>query len=308
MHGRPDEIYVDNGADFHSEAVERGCALWGMKINYRPPGRPHYGGIVERAFRTAMESLRTLPGATGRSIKDRGERQPHKTAALTLGELEEHFTRFFSQEYHRREHSGIGMSPFRKWMTGIFGDDGSSGCGLPIPVDDPGRLLLDFLPLARRRVTRSGIAWDRINYMDDILKPYIGRDYKEPFIVRRDPRDISRIWLLSPDDGKYHPIRTRSLTTPCISLWDLHEARKIMKVKGTNDFDEAQIFLAIEELQKHSQESTKKTSVAKRARMAKERRNRNSRIAPPVQTTPIDQDDTIITDDFNDLNIFDIED
>lgn len=48
MSGKPKSIYVDNGKEFHSEALRRGCEVHGIKINYRPVRTPHYGGIVER--------------------------------------------------------------------------------------------------------------------------------------------------------------------------------------------------------------------------------------------------------------------
>ena len=34
------------------------------RADYRPPGRPHYGGIVERVIGTAMRRVHELPGTT----------------------------------------------------------------------------------------------------------------------------------------------------------------------------------------------------------------------------------------------------
>lgn len=52
--GKPDGIYVDNAQEFHSEALQRGCDLHGIKIEFRPKGQPHFGGIVERVIGTMM--------------------------------------------------------------------------------------------------------------------------------------------------------------------------------------------------------------------------------------------------------------
>lgn len=309
MHGRPDEIYVDNGADFHSEAVERGCAAWGMKIRYRPPGQPHYGGIVERFFRTAMNSLRTLPGSTGRSIKDRGQRNPSHNAELTLFELEQFLARFFANEYHRSVHSTLGMSPLRKWNEGIFGTRDAPGCGPPMPINDPQRLLLDFLPLVRRKITRTGISWDRINYMDDVIKSYLKSGSSETFVVKRDPRDLSCIWLLSPEDQKYHQIRTRDLTSPSISLWELHEARKALSAAGRKDVDEIQIFRAVEEARGSVATATRKTSIAKKVRLAHQRRSQNA--TSQVPTLPVEKStlrEESLSDEFSELDVYEIED
>ncbi len=48
MSGKPRELHVDNAAEFKSEALRRGCGQHGIRLRYRPPGQPHFGGIVER--------------------------------------------------------------------------------------------------------------------------------------------------------------------------------------------------------------------------------------------------------------------
>jgi putative transposase len=48
MSGKPAALYLDNAAEFKSEALRRGCEQHGVQVRWRPPGQPHYGGIVER--------------------------------------------------------------------------------------------------------------------------------------------------------------------------------------------------------------------------------------------------------------------
>lgn len=76
MNGMPKSLHLDNAAEFKSRALRTGCAQYGIELTYRPVGRPHFGGHVERLNRTLMERLRGLPGATGNSPKGRKERQP----------------------------------------------------------------------------------------------------------------------------------------------------------------------------------------------------------------------------------------
>lgn len=38
MHGKPKKIHVDNGPEFHSEALKRGCEQYGIERDYRPKG------------------------------------------------------------------------------------------------------------------------------------------------------------------------------------------------------------------------------------------------------------------------------
>ncbi|MGQ3970502.1 integrase catalytic domain-containing protein [Klebsiella pneumoniae] len=53
MSGKPLLLYPDNAAEFKSEALRRGCEQHGIRLDYRPLGQPHYGGIVERIIGTA---------------------------------------------------------------------------------------------------------------------------------------------------------------------------------------------------------------------------------------------------------------
>lgn len=65
MSGKPRQLYLDNAAEFKSEALRRGCEQHGIRLDYRPLGQPHYGGIVERIIGTAMQMIHDeLPGTT----------------------------------------------------------------------------------------------------------------------------------------------------------------------------------------------------------------------------------------------------
>lgn len=276
MHGRPDAIYVDNGSDFHSEAVKRGCDAWGMKIDFRPGGMPHFGGIVERMMRTAMSSVKTLPGATGASIAERGDRDPDRDAAMTLPELELMFATFFAGQYHRTPHRHHGLTPHTKWMQGIFGTKHDGGRGTPTPIQDPQRLLIDFLPLERRKLTQRGIRWGGVYYMDDILRRYLMDGKHETFLVRRDPRDVSSIWLLAPDDNRYYRLGTKDISRPSLSLWELEAGRRAIRSEGRADYDETALFAAVEAQRQIASAAASNKAQARRSRLAVERRARNA--------------------------------
>jgi putative transposase len=42
--GLPELVHLDNAPEFKSEALERGTEEYGIKLLYRPTGRPHFGG------------------------------------------------------------------------------------------------------------------------------------------------------------------------------------------------------------------------------------------------------------------------
>lgn len=84
--GKPGELHLDNAAEFKSEALRRGCEEHGIALRYRPPGRPHYGGIVERVIGTLMELVHELPGTTFSNPAQRGRYDADAKAALTVAE------------------------------------------------------------------------------------------------------------------------------------------------------------------------------------------------------------------------------
>ncbi len=93
MSGKPGQLYLDNAAEFKSEALRRGCEQHGIRLDYRPLGRPHYGGIVERIIGTAMQMIHDeLPGTTFSNHDQRGDYDSENKAALTLHELERWLT------------------------------------------------------------------------------------------------------------------------------------------------------------------------------------------------------------------------
>lgn len=288
MHGPLDETYTDNGADFRSEAVERGCETWGIKLSYRPPGATHWGGLIERAIGTVMRSIRTLPGATGSNINDRGDQDPSLSSAMTLKELEFAIATFITGVYHRRIHSAHGSTPLARWHSGIAQRVEALG---PLPeITEPERLVIDFLPLARRKLGRDGIRWGTIRYMDDVLRPLIANRDGQELLVRRDPRDVSKIYFLNPTDQRYYTIRARDLTFPNASLWEVEEARRRLLQQGRVGFDERDIHEAMEVIRETANRAvadTRRARGSKGARLRVERRAGASRHSlDPTPSSP----------------------
>lgn len=89
MSGKPRLLYLDNATEFKSEALYRGCKQHGLRLDYRPPGQPHYGGLVERITGTAMQMIHDdLPGMTFSNTGQRGDYNSEKMAVLTVHEPE----------------------------------------------------------------------------------------------------------------------------------------------------------------------------------------------------------------------------
>jgi putative transposase len=72
-----------------------------------------------------------------------------------------------------------------------------------------------------------------IHYYADALKPWIARRDRLPaFLIRRDPRDISRIKVLEPEDQHYLEIPYRTLSHPAVTLWEQRQALARLRQLG----------------------------------------------------------------------------
>ncbi|MFE7802537.1 transposase family protein [Nocardia sp. NPDC057440] len=112
MSGKPLELYVDNAAEFKSEALRRGCEQHGIRVGYRPPGAPHYGGVVERLVGTMMRLLHELPGTTFSNPRERGDYDSDAKAVLTLAELQQ-WMALAAACYHANRMTGWTGAPLR---------------------------------------------------------------------------------------------------------------------------------------------------------------------------------------------------
>lgn len=278
--GLPERIHVDNGKEFRSEAFSRGCAQYGIKLEYRPVKTPHYGGHIERLIGTMMGKVHLLPGTTFANVQEKGEKDPRRDAALTLAELEEWLTLQIVEVYHRTRHRGIGEPPLSRWERGIVGNRETPGRGLPPRVADPKRFFTDFLPAKARRVRRQGIVWDQIWYWSDALRPFVG---ERTALVRRDPRDLSRIYLLEADGTEYLEIPYANLTRPPISLWEQRRALALLKQDSAPFLDEIAIFRAVERMRRLEDEAVSRTRSARRNKAV--RPSVSSSVAP-AESTP----------------------
>ena len=59
--GLPETLHADNGSDFRSRAFVRACRDSGIKIIWRIPGEPHYGGHIERLIGTMRGPVHCCP-------------------------------------------------------------------------------------------------------------------------------------------------------------------------------------------------------------------------------------------------------
>lgn len=284
IHGKPKRLYVDNAREFHSEALRKGCEQHGIALTYRPVARPHFGGIVERVLGTLMDLVHQLPGTTFSNIRDRGTYDAEGMAALTLAELETWLALAIAGKYHQDIHATLLQSPLQRFETGLHEP--------PVPLRDPKAFLVDFLPLFRRRIQRRGFVLDHIAYFAPALRSWIAaRQTTPPFLIRRDPRDLSRIWVLEPGAQFYIEVPYLTMQHPAITLWEHRQAMARLKEQGRATYDEHAIFRTVTAMRGLAATARHQTKAARREQAR--RAGLPSAPAPHV-APPLAVDDTSV--------------
>lgn len=280
--GKPDSIHVDNGVEFHSESLKRGCDAHGIKIIFRPIRQPHYGGIIERVIGTFMKLIHSLPGTTFSNVAEKADYPSDKKAVLTLSELEYWLTIAITDYYHQKIHRGIKQPPIELYKSAILGDKNNPGIGYPVKLHNKQAFLIDFLPIEWRTLQREGFMLDHISYNSPALSPFIANRKKyQQFLIRRDPRDLSRIYVLEPHSHRYLQVPYRSLSRPTITLWEHQRAIDWLNEKGIRRMNEVLIFQAIERMREITKAASYKTKSARRQQAKLDQHLKNAELNKP---------------------------
>lgn len=279
IYGLMQKIHVDNAKEFKGHALTRGCNEYGIILEHRPRKQPNYGPHIERAFRTFMAKGHELPGTTFSNTLDKLDYDSEGRACMTLKELELWFTIFVVYVYHNEAHAGLnGVSPINYYSQCVHGTKDQPGVGLPEPIENEEKFRLDFTPYFQRTVQRHGAKIDGIHYYAPILRTRIAEDGDDgkgrKFIFVQDPRDISVVYFLDPDEEIYHPVPYFNSSHPAISVWELREVtRRIRETPGAR-VDEAAIFEGVRRMRAVESDAIEKTRLARNARASEKRKRR----------------------------------
>jgi putative transposase len=254
--GLPEIIHVDNGREFHSRAFERGCQQHGIRIEYRPPATPRFGGHIERLMGTLMGRIHALPGTTFSNVAARGAYDSEAQAVLTFREFERILTLEVLGPYHNEIHAALGRTPASAWA------DGESHATLR-DAADAAALLRDFLPFEERIVRRDGIRLFNILYQDGALAHLVDHGAGK-LRVKYDPRDLSSVFVELPA-GEHVRVPYADLGRLPITLWEHREAMQRLRADGRRSVDEHAIFAAVAEQRRVLVAAQSRSKTARRA-------------------------------------------
>lgn len=282
IEGFPRVLHTDNAREFHSAALERACEEYGIIQEYRPRGRPEFGGHVERLARTFNNLLHEEKGTTFGSIAKRGSYDSAANAIFTLDRLEEWIVQQI-KIYHGTFHSGIQTTPLQRFLDAQSGDDTQPGVGamggLSTANLDVHRMRLDFMPSFEHTIQNYGVQFKGVRFYHDVLRPWIkapdpdhvGRYRK--FLFRYDPRLFHQVYFYDPELRDYLSIPYRDTSRARVSVWEIQAAKRHAKSRGKAAENEDELFAAHDDLQRIRDTAAKETKqrrrTAQRKRQAK---------------------------------------
>jgi putative transposase len=101
--GLPESLYVDNGAPYANAALDRCCAVLGIRLVHSKPHRPQGRGKQERLNRLIRERFLLEAEAAG---------------IASLEELDDRFAAWAEQVANTRVHAETGQPPIARWLAG----------------------------------------------------------------------------------------------------------------------------------------------------------------------------------------------
>lgn len=176
--GIPQVVYLDNAKVYRSKLFHEASARLGITIAHAEVYDAASKGKVERFFRTVRERFLPL--------------LPHPLTSLE--QLNEAFFLWLEEDYHRKEHSALGMSPLNKYLSQVN--------QLKL-APDPDTIHHLFLQTEKRRVNNDATISISSRFFE-VPSHLIG----QRLTVRFNPDDLSMVWLYLEDEllGQAKPV------------------------------------------------------------------------------------------------------
>ena len=279
VYGLPRKLHMDNAGEFRSKSLQRFCSDYRITDEYRPVARPEFGAAIERVLKTHMEKVHELPGSTYHNVTQKGTYDSEKEATLTIDEFEKWFLDFVINVYHKTEHRSIGMTPEEKFYQGLYGVGDGTIPFLPSVPANTIKLRMALLPSMERKVQKNGITIDYITYFSETLRKWIIPAYYKRLdnkldsvtvLCRRDPRDISKIYVYDPDIDDYITVPYSDIRRPAINQSELRKAIAEAKKEVTGrELEMPDIFRAHERLNSYVEKAKREKRSTRRNNSSK---------------------------------------
>ena len=193
MYGIPMMIVVDNGLEFHGQALKELCAEIGINISFCPRKKGWAKGTVERVIGTINRNISELipGGRTFHSTAERGDYDSIGKACVSIEALRIAIEKYIVDIYHDTHHRGINCKPKQKWEKYVNFED------IRLPAN-PKEFEAISGNIDTRKVFHYGVEINNVTYNSAELMKY--RDtFKGKVTIRWNTNDLGNIHIMIPN-------------------------------------------------------------------------------------------------------------
>lgn len=307
--GWMERVLMDNGREFHADAVADALLNLGITCEFAGSRDPNDKPFVERFLRTLNYGfIHKLPGTTLDKVHKRVGFKAEDDALLTLGEVDRLVHVWICNKYHLRPHRGLsGRAPLTVWLE-------SAKANPPLLKMNAADVDIEFCEIAESKLQKYGIDLNTFVYSSTRLLT-MGRMLPEGSKVNvKWPRnDVGYVWIWDVTAQEYFKVLNKD---PQYAGLTLDQAKAADAARSAGDPNYAQTRTEagaiVRGLIKQADESRTLTARREGRRLANQTsRDERDPPAPAVVGTEEDVDAAIDfglqAEDSGDLDVFEID-
>lgn len=223
-----ERLLMDNGREFHADAVADAVMNLGIACEFAASGTPNDKPFVERFLRTFNYGLiHKLKGTTLSKAHKRIGFKPEDDAVLTLEELDRIIHVWICNKYHVKEHRGLdGRAPIEVWRH-------MAKANPPQLKMNAADIDIEFSEITSSRVQSYGIDLNTFVYRSPQLLLLRRVLPANPVVHVKWPRnDVGYIWVWDSVGDQYIKVQN---TEPEYAGLTLDQAKAARKAKTDGD-------------------------------------------------------------------------
>ena len=212
----------------------------GITVQYAGRKQPYLKGKVERFFRTLNNDLfHSLPGTTGSTFDRKKEHDPKKEAGLTLHQLNMLVHKYLIDIYPHKWHRGIKDTPYNAFYN-------PKERFVPREPTLLEGIKILTCPAVEKPVHHYGIELFKLRFQHDALSELRIADSSAKVEVRYDPTDMTRIFVIDPQNRRIIPAKCTDPEMHGLTLWQVLAHNNAIKA-NRNAYENSEECLATAE-------------------------------------------------------------
>jgi putative transposase len=221
---------MDNGSEFHAEAVADALTNLGITPEFAEAYSPNDKPFVERFLKTFNYCfIHRLPGTTLARVSERKGLKSEAEARLTMEDLDRAIHIWVCDRYHKRPHMGLdGRAPITVWNEGAQ----ARPPRLKVGAD---QVDIEFSNVTESAVQHYGIDLNTFVYVSHrllMLRRLLKRGQR--VAVKWPEVDAGHVFVWDPIDREYFRVPNKNAEYAGLTV---KQAKLAKKLKAENDPD-----------------------------------------------------------------------